>query len=126
MELDSITDRAQGVLKDLHKELQMLELKNQIQSKVKKDLDKQQRDYMLNQQLRTIQEELGDVPSETEIEELKKKAKTKKWPKDIEKTFEDELKKLKRMNPQAAEFSIQLNYLDRLLAFLGENILKII
>lgn len=116
LELDSIPDRAQGAMKNLHKELQMLELKNQIQSKVKKDLDKQQRDYMLNQQLRTIQEELGDVPSETEIEELTKKANTKKWNKEIKKTFEDELKKLRRMNPQAAEFSIQLNYLDTLVS----------
>lgn len=116
LEIESITERAQQVLAGLHKELQMLELKNQIQSKVKKDLDKQQRDYMLNQQLRTIQEELGDVPSETEIEELKKKAKAKKWTKEVSKTFDSEMKKLRRMNPQAAEFSIQLNYLDTLVS----------
>lgn len=116
LEIESIAERAQQVLVGLHKELQMLELKNQIQSKVKKDLDKQQRDYMLNQQLRTIQEELGDVPSETEIEELKKKAKTKKWTKEVAKTFDSEMKKLRRMNPQAAEFSIQLNYLDTLVS----------
>lgn len=114
LEIDEINIRAQDVLASLHKELQMLELKNQIQKKVKKDLDKQQRDYMLNQQLRTIQEELGDVPSETEIEELKKKARDKKWSKSVAKVFDDEMKKLRRMNPQAAEFSIQLNYLDTL------------
>jgi ATP-dependent Lon protease len=112
LEIDYTIDRGKAVLAHLHNELQMLELKNQIQSKVKKDLDKQQRDYMLNQQLRQIQEELGDIPSETEIEELEKKAKTKKWSDQIAKTFKNEIKKLRRMNPQAAEFSIQLNYLD--------------
>jgi len=112
LELDMTLERGKALLENLHKELQMLELKNQIQSKVKKDMDKQQRDYMLNQQLRQIQEELGDIPSETEIEEIEKKAKTKKWPEQIGKTFDNELKKLRRMNPQAAEFSIQLNYLD--------------
>lgn len=112
LEMDMTLERGQALLESLHKELQMLELKNQIQSKVKKDLDKQQRDYMLNQQLRQIQEELGDVPSETEIEELEKKAKSKKWIDLVAKTFSNEVKKLRRMNPQAAEFSIQLNYLD--------------
>lgn len=112
LEMDMTLERGQALLESLNKELQMLELKNQIQNKVKKDLDKQQRDYMLNQQLRQIQEELGDVPSETEIEELEKKAKGKKWSKQVAKTFANEIKKLRRMNPQAAEFSIQLNYLD--------------
>jgi len=112
LEMNLTIERGQALLGNLNNELQMLELKNQIQSKVKKDLDKQQRDYMLNQQLRQIQEELGDVPSETEIEELEKKAKTKKWSEQIGKTFSNEVKKLRRMNPQAAEFSIQLNYLD--------------
>ena len=116
LETEGIDSRAQNVLASLHKELQELELKNQIHSKVKKDMDKQQRDYILNQQLRKIHEELGDVPSETEIEELVKKAKTKKWNKDVAKTFDDELKKLRRMNQQAAEFSIQLNYLDTLVS----------
>lgn len=112
LEIDYTIERGKAVLSHLHNELQMLELKNQIQSKVKKDLDKQQRDYMLNQQLRQIQEELGDIPSETEIEELEKKAKAKKWSEPIAKTYKNEIKKLRRMNPQAAEFSIQLNYLD--------------
>ncbi|RLD39467.1 MAG: endopeptidase La [Bacteroidetes bacterium] len=112
---DSILIRTQKILTILTKELQMLELKNQIQNKVKTDLDKQQRDYILNQQLRTIQEELGDVPSDTEIAELEEKAKTKKWSEEIADTFARELKKLKRMNAQAAEFSIQLNYLETLI-----------
>lgn len=115
LNIDSIHLRTQKILMILTKELQMLELKNQIQSKVKTDLDKQQRDYILNQQLRTIQEELGDVPSETEIAELEEKAKTKKWSEEVADTFFKELKKLKRMNHQAAEFSIQLNYLETLI-----------
>lgn len=115
LNIDSIQVRTQKILTILTKELQMLELKNKIQSKVKTDLDKQQRDYILNQQLRTIQEELGDVPSETEIAELEEKAKTKKWSEEIADTFSKELKKLKRMNHQAAEFSIQLNYLETLI-----------
>jgi ATP-dependent Lon protease len=112
LEIDYILERGKAVLGNLNEELQMLELKNQIQSKVKKDIDKQQRDFMLNQQLKQIQEELGDIPNKTEIEELEKKAKKKKWDKQVAKAFNSELKKLKRMNPQAAEFSIQLNYLD--------------
>lgn len=115
LNIDSIQVRTQKILTILTKELQMLELKNKIQSKVKTDLDKQQRDYILNQQLRTIQEELGDVPNDTEILDLEAKAKTKKWSKEVGGTFSKELKKLKRMNHQAAEFSIQLNYLETLI-----------
>ena len=116
LETEGIDSRAQNVLASLHKELQELELKNQIHKKVRKDMDKQQREYILNQQLRKIHEELGDVPSETEIEELVAKAKKKKWSKEVAKTFDEELKKLRRMNQQAAEFSIQLNYLDTLVS----------
>lgn len=115
LDIDSLQVRTQNILGILTKELQMLELKNKIQSKVKTDLDKQQRDYILNQQLRTIQEELGDIPSDTEIADLEKQAKTKKWSEDVADTFAKELKKLKRMNHQAAEFSIQLNYLETLI-----------
>ncbi len=112
LEVESIEERATKVLKSLSMEMQMIELKNQIQKKVKTDLDKQQRDYLLNQQLKTIQEELGSSPSEVEINELKKKAKKKKWNKDVEETFNKELAKLQRMNPAVAEYSIQLNYLE--------------
>jgi len=115
LDIDSIQVRTQKILTILTKELQMLELKNKIQSKVKIDLDKQQRDYILNQQLRTIQEELGDIPSDTEIVDLEAKSKTKKWSKEVGAVFSKELKKLKRMNHQAAEFSIQLNYLETLI-----------
>ena len=107
-----LRERANIVLSLLTKELQMLELKNQIQSKVKVDLDKQQRDYLLNQQLKTIQEELGNNPHEQEINELKLKAKDKRWSPSVAETFDKELNKLSRMNPAAMEYSIQLNYLE--------------
>ncbi len=106
--------RANNVLSALAQEFHMLELKNQIQDKVKSDLDKQQRDYLLGQQLKTIQEELGGSPNEQEINELQEKASHKKWSKEVSDTFEKEMKKLQRMNPQAAEYSIQVNYLETL------------
>lgn len=112
LEISDITERANKVLAALTKELQMLELKNQIQDKVKSDIEKQQRDYLLNQQLKTIQEELGGSPHEQEIRELQNKARNKKWNKQIAENFEKEVKKLQRMNPQAAEYSIQMNYLE--------------
>jgi len=114
LEVTDVQERASKVLGFLTKELQMLDLKNQIQSKVKTDLDKQQRDYFLNQQLKTIQEELGGSPNETEIRELKEKATRKKWDKEVQLVFERELAKLMRMHPQAAEYGIQFNYLDHL------------
>ncbi len=112
LEVGDLYERANKVLKALTDELQVLELKNQIQKKVKIDLDKQQRDYLLNQQLKTIQEELGGSPNEHEIKELKEKAKAKSWSKEIAESFQKELNKLQRINPQAAEYSIQLNYLE--------------
>lgn len=115
LEEPNLTERAQMVLKHLDKELQLLEIKNDIQSKVKTDLDRQQRDYFLNQQMKQIQEELGDNPSKQEVEELRKKASKKKWSKKVKETFFKELAKLERMNPQVAEYSVQLNYLELLL-----------
>ncbi|HNW98541.1 MAG TPA: endopeptidase La [Bacteroidales bacterium] len=112
LEVSDFTERANIVLTHLTKEIQMLELKNQIQSKVKVDLDKQQRDYLLNQQLKTIQEELGGNPNEQQINALKEKAKTKKWKAEIAEVFEREMNKLQRMNPAAAEYSIQMNYIE--------------
>jgi ATP-dependent Lon protease len=114
LETSDIVIRANEVLSTLAKEFHMLELKNQIQDKVKSDLDKQQRDFLLNQQLKTIQEELGGSPHEQEIGELKKKALLKKWSKEVGQAFDREFKKLQRMNPQAAEYSIQMNYLETL------------
>ncbi|MGL4597486.1 MAG: AAA family ATPase, partial [Bacteroidia bacterium] len=97
------------------RELQMLEVKNQIQFKVKGDIDKQQREYYLHQQMKTIQEELGGNPMEQEVAELKERAKTKKWKTEVADVFKKELGKLERMNPNAAEYSVQINYLELLL-----------
>lgn len=96
-------------------ELQRLELSNDIQSKVREDMDQQQREYYLHQQMKTIQEELGGVSHDEEIEEMKELAKSKKWNKEIAKTFDKEIGRLQRMNPQVAEYSVQRNYLDLLL-----------
>src|SRR5690554_4951432 len=115
LELPGLKDRAQKVLEQLMVELQLLELKNQIQNKVRGDLDKQQREYFLNQQLKTIQEELGGNTPDLEIEELQKRAKGKKWSEEVAIHFKKELDKLARINPAAADYSIQLNYLEVLL-----------
>lgn len=115
LEKGDLKERATAILAHLTKELQMSELKNQIQSKVKTDLDKQQREYFLNQQMKTIQEELGVNNYQQEIEEFKNKAKTKKWSKEVGETFEKELKKLERMNPNAGEYSVQTNYINTIL-----------
>lgn len=114
LEVPNLKHRATLLLQHLTKELQMLELKNQIQSKVKTDIDRQQREYFLHQQMKTIQEELGVNSLEQQTEELKKKAKKKKWSKDVAEFFNKELKKLERMNPNAAEYSVQTNYLETL------------
>jgi len=112
LEIPDLMKRANEVLAALAKELHMLELKNQIQDKVKLDLDKQQRDYLLSQQLKTIQEELGGSPHEQEINDIKSRGAKKKWSDKVAEVFEKEVKKLQRMNPQAAEYSIQMNYLE--------------
>jgi ATP-dependent Lon protease len=113
-ELD-MKKKAYKILEHLNEESQVLEMQNEIQSKVKKDLDKQQREYFLNQQMRQIQEELGDNPQSQDIEDLSNRAKKKKWSEKVEKIFTKELTKLQRMNPQGAEYTVQLNYLDLLL-----------
>ena len=99
-------------LKLMNIEYQKLELKNDIQSKVRTDLDQQQREYYLNQQMKTIQEELGVVSLEQEVEEMRMRSKEKKWDKAVGEQFDKELSKLQRMNPQVAEYSVQRNYLD--------------
>ncbi len=99
-------------LKLMNIEFQKLELKNDIQSKVRTDLDQQQREYYLNQQMKTIQEELGVVSFEQEIDEMLSRSKEKKWDQTVGEQFDKELSKLKRMNPQVAEYSVQRNYLD--------------
>ncbi|MFD2555826.1 endopeptidase La [Sphingobacterium tabacisoli] len=115
LELKDFVKRAKLLLEHLTSEVQILELKNQIQNKVRVDLDKQQRDYFLTQQLKTIQEELGGNTPDLEIEDLKKRAKSKKWPEDVKQHFDKEIEKLARINPAAADYSVQLNYLELLL-----------
>ena len=115
LEVIDIEERAAKVLIYLTRELQIIELRNQIQTKVKTDIDKQQRDYFLNQQLKTIQEELGSSPHEQEIKELEDKAALKKWSAEVAEVYNKELVKLQRMNPAAMEYSMQLNYLEALI-----------
>lgn len=115
LEMENLRERAMMVMELLTLELQMLELKNQIQSKVRTDLDKQQRDYFLNQQLKTIQEELGGNSSDLEYEALESRAKKKKWSVQVKAHFSKELEKLGRMNPAAPDYSVQINYLELLL-----------
>ena len=115
LELESLKDRAVKVLEGLNLELKMLEVKNEIQDKVKHEFDQQQREYFLHQQMRTIQEELGGNSSESEVEEMREKAKAKKWDKASEEHFNKELRKLQRLNPQMPEFAIQRNYLEFML-----------
>ncbi|MBC8047582.1 MAG: endopeptidase La [Fimbriimonadaceae bacterium] len=115
LETEDLTTRAQLVLKHLNSELQMLELKNNIQNKVRTDIEKQQKDYFLNQQLKQIQEELGGSPSDIEINKYKQKAAEKKWNKNVQDVFDKEIEKLQRIHPNAAEFSVITNYVELLL-----------
>ncbi|MGB1481093.1 MAG: endopeptidase La [Flavobacteriales bacterium] len=111
----NLRERAQKVLELLHKEKQMLSLKQDIQRKVKTDLDQQQREFFLHQQMKTIQDELGANPLKEEILEKRAKAATKDWPVHAQEAFDKEIGKLERMNPQASEYSVQANYLETLL-----------
>ncbi|HBE41076.1 MAG TPA: endopeptidase La [Bacteroidales bacterium] len=115
LEINNIRDRGFMLLEFLVQEIQILELKNELQSKLKSDLDQQQREFLLHQQMKTIQNELGGNPAEKEIEEYNKKAETKKWNSDVRKIFDKELDKLRRLNPAAAEYSVQVNYIQTLL-----------
>ncbi len=110
--MNALKERALETLRFMNVELQKLELKNDIQSKVRFNLDQQQREYFLHQQMKTIQEELGGVSQEEEMDEMRQKAKTKLWDEKTEKHFEKELSKMQRMNPQAPDFGIQRNYLE--------------
>ncbi|MEG2071431.1 MAG: LON peptidase substrate-binding domain-containing protein, partial [Bacteroidales bacterium] len=114
LEMQDIEERAKWILKLLNKDLQMLELKNQIQHKSKQELDKQQREYFLNQQMKTIQQELGGSPSEKDYNDLKERAAGKKWNQETQEMFEKELQKLQRTNSMAPDYSVQLNYLELL------------
>jgi ATP-dependent Lon protease len=115
LEVNNLRDRGFMLLEFLVQEIQVIELKNELQSKVKSDLDQQQREFLLHQQMKTIQNELGGNPLEKEIEEYRKKGETKKWTAEVKNTFERELDKLSRLNPAAAEYSVQVNYVQTLL-----------
>ena len=115
LEEPNINKRAQLLMKHLNKELQILELKNDIQSRVKTDLDQQQKEYFLHQQMKEIQNQLGENPVQQEINELRAKSLKKKWTKEVQKTFTKELEKLERMNPSGAEYGVQINYCQLLI-----------
>ena len=115
LEQNNLKKRATSLLHYLTREVQMLELKHDIQTRVKIDMDQQQREYYLHQQMKTIQDELGGNPMEQEIEELKAKGKKKKWNKEVAATFYKEVDKLNRLNSATGEYSVQLNYLQTLL-----------
>ena len=115
LEISDLKQRGIRLLEYLSKEVHMLELKNDIQSKVKHDLDQQQREYFLHQQMKTIQDELGGNPMEKEAKEIKLKGKKKKWSKEVKEYFEKEVDKLIRLNPASGEYSVQMNYVQTLL-----------
>ncbi|WP_245915694.1 endopeptidase La [Mangrovibacterium marinum] len=115
LELADLRERGIQAISYLVKEVQMLELKRDIQSKVKLDLDQQQREYLLNQQIKTIQNELGGNPIEQEIADLKEAAKEKKWSAEMAEFFDKEVNKLSRLNPAAGEYSVQYTYCQTLL-----------
>lgn len=124
LEAPGLIARARKLLEILVREQQLMVLKTEIQSKVKEDLDQQQREYFLQQQIRTIQEELGGNPMEREVEELRVQAETKKWGDSTRELFFKELNKLDRMNPAVAEYSVQLNYLQLMLELPWEEVTK--
>ena len=115
LEIADVRERGIQAISYLVKEVQMLELKRDIQSKVKTDLDQQQREFLLNQQMKTIQDELGGNPIEQEIKEMKEQAKLKKWSDEVAKYFDKEVNKLHRLNPAAGEYSVQYSYCQTLL-----------
>lgn len=115
LEIDNLKQRAIKLLEILSKQVSLLELKNDIQKKVKVDIDKQQREYFLHQQIKTIQDELGGNPGDEDIRELEEIAKTKEWDQSIREVFDKELNKLKRLNPASPDYSVQSNYLRELI-----------
>ena len=115
LEIDDLSKKAEAVLVKMDNELQLLQLKDKIETKVRTDLEKQQRDYFLNQQLKTIQEELGNNPQDQEFARLRDKAAKMEWPKEVKEVFDKDLKKIKRLNPQVAEYSVMMNYMELML-----------
>ncbi|MGQ1945833.1 endopeptidase La [Geofilum sp. OHC36d9] len=115
LEMDSLKDRGLVLVEHLVKAVQLLEIKNDIQSKVKQDMDQQQREYLLHQQMKTIQDELGGNPVEQAVAELEEAAQKKKWGKEISDVFQKEIEKLRRLNMTSPEYSVQFNYLQMML-----------
>lgn len=115
LELNDLTEKAKKVLEQMDAELQLLELKDQIEAKVRGDIEKQQRDYFLSQQLKTIQDELGQNPQEEDIKRLMDKAQKKKWGKEVDRVFKNEINKLKRLNPMVPDYGVSINYLELIL-----------
>ncbi|MEO0339386.1 MAG: LON peptidase substrate-binding domain-containing protein, partial [Bacteroidota bacterium] len=115
LEINDIEEKANAVLVEMNSLLQILELRDQIETKVRVDLEKQQRDYFLNQQIKTIQEELGQNPQQETVQKLLARSQEKDWNDPVKAHFEKELSRLQRMNPQVAEYSITVNYLEFLL-----------
>jgi ATP-dependent Lon protease len=115
LETDNLRDRAIRLLEHLSLEYQKQKLKKDIQSKVKLEIDAQQREYLLNQQMKTIQDELGGSPFDQEVEDIRTRAETKNWNEEVAKMFYREVEKLERINPASAEYSVQINYLEVLL-----------
>lgn len=110
--INDLKKRGMELLSLLTLELQKFKLRDDIQEKVKREMDKQQREYYLNQQIKTIQNELGETPNDEEIKNLETKAEKKKWPEAAAETFKKELARLKTIHPQSPDYSIQLTYLQ--------------
>jgi len=115
LEASNLKERGMRLLEHLVREIQLMELKNELQSKVKYEIDQQQREFLLHQQMKTIQNELGGNPVEKEVEEFRLRGTKKLWNEDVAKVFDRELDKLSRLNPAAAEYSVQVNYIQTLL-----------
>ena len=107
--------KLRDLIREMDNELKMLELKDRIESKVRTDIEKQQRDYFLNQQLKTIQQELGQNPQEEDLNALRARADAMDWPERVAKAFDKEFARIRRMNPQVAEYSVQMSYLELVL-----------
>ncbi len=115
LETNDLKERGLRLVEYLVREVQLMEIKNDIQSKVKQDMDQQQREYLLHQQMKTIQDELGSSPVEQEVIEMEKAAADKKWTEEVKVVFDKELDKLRRLNSASGEYSIQYNYVQTLL-----------
>lgn len=124
LSLDDYVEKAATIMAAMNNELQLLQIKDQIESRVRGDLEKQQKEYFLNQQLKTIQEELGGNPQEEELNKLQLKANKKNWPIEAKEAFDREIIKARRINPQIAEYSVILNYLELMLDLPWNDITK--